>query len=51
MRDIAPIKFYEYMAMGMPVITTKLPGVVREFGDGDGVVYLDKPDDALRRGF
>ena len=27
MQDIVPIKIYEYMAMGKPVITTKLPGV------------------------
>jgi len=38
---------YEYMAMGKPVITTKLPGVIAEFGGGHGVVYVDKPEDAL----
>ena len=47
MRDIVPIKLYEYMAMGKPVITTKLPGVMKEFGEGNGVVYVDKPEDAL----
>jgi glycosyltransferase involved in cell wall biosynthesis len=35
------------MAMGTPVITTKLPGVMKEFGEGNGVVYVDKPEDAL----
>ncbi|MCK4735848.1 MAG: hypothetical protein KAT65_25565, partial [Methanophagales archaeon] len=30
--------------------TTKLPGVMKEFGEGNGVVYVDKPEDALRRG-
>ena len=49
MQDIVPIKFYEYMAMGKPVITTKLPGVMREFGDGNGVIYVDRPEDALER--
>ena len=49
MRDIVPIKLYEYMAMGKPVITTKLPGVMREFGEGHGVVYVDRPEDALWR--
>ena len=49
MQDIVPIKFYEYMAMGKPVITTKLPGVMREFGEGNGVIYVDKPEDALER--
>jgi glycosyltransferase involved in cell wall biosynthesis len=35
------------MAMGTPVITTKLPGVMKEFGEGNGVVYVDKPEDTL----
>ena len=49
MRDIVPIKMYEYMAMGKPVITTKLPGVMEEFGEDHGVIYVDKPEDALRK--
>ena len=32
MQDIVPIKIYEYMAMGKPVITTMLPGIMKEFG-------------------
>ena len=35
------------MAMGKPVITTKLPGVMKEFGEGNGVIYVDKPEDVL----
>lgn len=50
MRDIVPIKMYEYMAMGKPVITTKLPGVMKEFGEDHGVIYVDKPEDALMKG-
>ena len=34
MQDIVPIKIYEYMAMCKPVITTKLPGIMMEFGEG-----------------
>lgn len=49
MRDIVPIKMYEYMAMGKPVISTKLPGVMKEFGEGHGVIYVDKPEDVLRK--
>lgn len=49
MRDIVPIKMYEYMASGSPVITTKLPGIMEEFGDGNGVIYVDKPEDVVRR--
>ncbi|MBV1730469.1 MAG: glycosyltransferase family 4 protein, partial [Methanobacterium sp.] len=47
MKDIVPIKFYEYMAMGKPVISTKLPGVIREFGD-NGIIYADTPKDVLK---
>ncbi len=43
MENIVPIKMYEYMAAGRPVIATRLPGLVREFGDGHGVVYVDDP--------
>lgn len=47
MQDIVPIKLYEYMAMGKPVISTKLSGVMREFGEDNGVVYVDEPADAI----
>ena len=47
MHDIVPIKLYEYMAMGKPVISTKLSGVMREFGEDNGVVYVDEPADAI----
>jgi len=36
---IVPIKLYEYMAAGKPVIATPLPGVQRDVGDQNGVVY------------
>jgi glycosyltransferase involved in cell wall biosynthesis len=49
MRDIVPIKIYEYMAMGKPVITTKLPGVMKEFGDDNGISYVEKPSDVLKK--
>lgn len=49
MRDIVPIKFYEYMAMGKPVITTKLPGVMKEFGYNNGIIYVDRPEDVLKK--
>jgi glycosyltransferase involved in cell wall biosynthesis len=44
MRNIVPIKIYEYMACGKPVITTKLPGIMREFGEGNGIVYVNSPN-------
>jgi len=49
MQDIVPIKMYEYMAMKKPVIATRLPGVMEEFGEGNGVVYIDKPENAVAK--
>jgi len=49
MQDIVPIKMYEYMAMKKPVIATRLPGVMREFGEDNGVVYVDKPEDVVTK--
>jgi glycosyltransferase involved in cell wall biosynthesis len=48
MKNIVPIKMYEYLAAGKPVIASRLPGLVREFGDSSGVVYIDRPEDAVR---
>ncbi len=36
---IVPIKLYEYMASGRPVIAAPLPGVRRDVGEDNGVVY------------
>jgi len=47
MKDIVPIKMYEYMAVGKPIIATKLPGVMMEFGMGNGVFYVDRSEDVL----
>jgi len=49
MRNIVPIKIYEYMAMKKPVIVTKLPGVIKEFGQNNGVIYVDKPEDVIEK--
>jgi glycosyltransferase involved in cell wall biosynthesis len=49
MQDIVPIKTYEYMAMKKPVIATRLPGLMKEFGEGNGVVYVDKPEDVVAK--
>lgn len=49
MQDIVPIKMYEYMAMAKPVIATKLPGVMKEFGEGNGVIYVDRPEDVVKK--
>lgn len=47
MKDIVPIKFYEYMAMKKPVISTRLPGVMREFSNNNGVNYVETPEDVF----
>ena len=44
MRHIVPIKIYEFLAMGKPVISTKLNGVMKEFKTGNGVMYVDRPE-------
>jgi len=44
MRHIVPIKMYEFLAMGKPVISTKLNGIMKEFGTENGVMYVDKPE-------
>ncbi|UJG41543.1 MAG: glycosyltransferase [Candidatus Heimdallarchaeum aukensis] len=45
MENIVPIKLYEYLAAGNPVICTKLKGVYKEFGENNGILYIDKPTD------
>jgi len=47
MQNIVPIKMYEYLAAGKPVIATRLPGLFREFGEGHGVVYVETPDQVV----
>ncbi len=48
MLNIVPIKMYEYLAAGKPVIATNLPGLFREFGQGHGVVFVQGPEDVVR---
>jgi glycosyltransferase involved in cell wall biosynthesis len=48
-QDIVPIKMYEYMSMAKPVISTRLPGIVEEFGEGNGIIYVDRPEDAVEK--
>ncbi|OED30843.1 glycosyltransferase [Methanosphaera sp. WGK6] len=47
MQNIVPIKLYEYMAMKKPVIATKLPGLVAEFGEQNGLVYINHAEEVL----
>ena len=47
MQDIVPIKLYEYLACGKPVIASRLPGVMREFGNHSGLIYIKNPEDVI----
>jgi len=35
------------MAMQKPVIATRLPGLVAEFGENNGLIYIDRPEEVL----
>ena len=42
-KDVSPLKFYEYLATGKPVVSTRMPLQVLEYAD---VVYIaDGPED------
>ena len=47
MQDIVPIKIYEYLAMKKVVISTKLPGISKEFGYGHGIEYIQEASQVL----
>jgi len=47
MNHIVPIKMYEYLGCGKPVIATKLPGLVREFGSNSGLIYISTPEETV----
>lgn len=49
MQDIVPIKLYEYMAMGKPIICTELKGIVQEFGYENGIAYVNNAKDVVRK--
>ena len=48
-RDIVPMKVYEYLAAGKPVVASRLPGLLAEFGQEGGILYGDGPVDVVRR--
>jgi glycosyltransferase involved in cell wall biosynthesis len=49
MMNIVPIKMYEYLAAGKQVIATELPGIMKEFGNLNGLAYISRPEDALSK--
>lgn len=49
MHNIVPIKIYEYMAAGKPVLATRLPGVMKEFGNNNGIIYVNEAREVVNR--
>jgi glycosyltransferase involved in cell wall biosynthesis len=48
-RDIVPMKVYEYLAVKRPLVATRLPGMLAEFGTESGILYTSDPLDALKQ--
>ncbi len=49
MKRIIPIKVIEYLASGKPVIASSMEGLVKEFGDSSGVVFIDDPSQVFAK--
>jgi glycosyltransferase involved in cell wall biosynthesis len=49
MEHLVPTKVVEYMEHGKPVIATRLPGLEVEFASLPGIVYIERPEDAIDR--
>ena len=49
MKNIVPIKTYEYMAMEKPIVTTMLQGMKKEFGEENGVIFADESSDVIKK--
>jgi len=47
MRHIVPIKIYEFLAMGKPVVATRTEGLAKEFRGCEGVVLVDTPEQVM----
>ena len=48
-KDITPVKIMEYMAMGKPVLSNKLPSVLNEIGYNNGVIYVENQKDLIEK--
>src|SRR5438270_3099037 len=49
MEYLVPTKVVEYMEHGKAVIATRLPGMEVEFGSLPGILYIDRPEEAIDR--
>lgn len=48
-REITPVKIMEYMAMKKPVLSNSLPGVMREIGKDNGVIFAKNQIDLIKK--
>ncbi|MFC1917808.1 glycosyltransferase family 4 protein [Chloroflexota bacterium] len=48
-QNIVPIKMYDYLTAGKPIISTRLDGIYKEFGDDSGIVYVKTPEETLHK--
>lgn len=46
-RYVVPMKLYDYLAAGRPVVANRLPGVAAEFSEEDGVLTASSPGQLL----
>ena len=46
-RTAFPHKVLQYMAAGVPVVSTKLDGIFETFGENAGITWVDSPTQAL----
>ena len=46
-RYVVPMKLYDYLAAGKPVVANRLPGLVAEFSEEDGVLLASGPRQVL----
>jgi glycosyltransferase involved in cell wall biosynthesis len=42
-----PHKVFQYLACGLPVVSTKLSGIHSTLGDNSGVIWVESPKEVL----
>ena len=47
MRYVVPSKVDEYLELGRPVVATRLPGLLKELGAVESMVWVDGPEETL----
>jgi hypothetical protein len=47
MRFVVPTKVDEYLELGRPVVASRLEGMMAEFQDMPGIIWVDHPTDVL----